>query len=372
MSLHAQLSPEAQEKLRKQQRNSTISSVAISLLAIVLVGVILLYWFLPTIENITPDIVSYQSGAEEENKLEKKKISRAVERKPSSPSSAMAKVIAANTTSSVSIPVPEEDTPMPSLDLGNGDDFGDGWGDGDDWGSGGGTTFFGTKLAGERILYIIDYSASMGGIKDKLMRKELADSVNKLPHDKKYQLIFFSGPAWVAGDAVKMQRGNKKGATIEAKGGRKYDWTCNGGAHDWATDGKTQQPEWIEADDRNIKASQKVIAEDKLVWGTDWRSPLDMAFTMDPLPNVIIFMTDGGTGGGANDIAAKYSSMARRKQVVINTISLMEAKTAEAMKALAEGTGGTFSLVNENGQKQKVEKLEKKAPKKKPKKGKKK
>ena len=138
MSLHAQLSPEAAARLRAQQRNSTITSIIISLLSILLVGVILLYWFLPAIENTTPDIVSYQTGADEEEKIQKREITRAVERKPSAPSSSMAKVIAANTTSPTAVPVPEVDVPDPSTDFGNGDDFGDGWGSGDGAGSGGG------------------------------------------------------------------------------------------------------------------------------------------------------------------------------------------------------------------------------------------
>lgn len=137
MSLHAQLSPEAQARLRAQQRNSTITSIIISVLSILLVGIILLYWFLPVIENVTPDIVSYQAGADEENKVTKREMTRAVERKPSAPSSSMAKVIAANTTSPTAVPVPEVDVPDPSTDFGNGDDFGDGWGSGDGDGGGG-------------------------------------------------------------------------------------------------------------------------------------------------------------------------------------------------------------------------------------------
>ncbi|MFK7910679.1 MAG: prenyltransferase/squalene oxidase repeat-containing protein [Akkermansiaceae bacterium] len=137
MSLHAQLSPEAQARLRAQQRNSTVTSIIISILSILLVGIILLYWFLPVIENVTPDIVSYQAGAEEKNKVQKREMTRAVERKPSAPSSSMAKVIAANTTSPTAVPVPEVDVPDPSVDFGNGDDFGDGWGSGDGEGGGG-------------------------------------------------------------------------------------------------------------------------------------------------------------------------------------------------------------------------------------------
>ncbi|MFM2241566.1 MAG: hypothetical protein RLZ97_421 [Verrucomicrobiota bacterium] len=138
MSLHAQLSPEAQAKLQAQQRNSTISSVVISLLSLVLVGLILAFVFLDPILKETPVIVSYASNVTNEEKIEAKKMTNAVERKPSAPSSSMAKVIAANTTSPTAVPVPEVDVPEPSTDFGDGNDFGDGWGNGGDGGGGGG------------------------------------------------------------------------------------------------------------------------------------------------------------------------------------------------------------------------------------------
>lgn len=137
MSLHAQLSPEAEAKLHAQRRNSTISSIAIAILAVVLVGLILAFIFLPPLLKETPVIVSYQSASANEDKMQTKKMTNSVERKPSAPSSAMARVIAANTSSPTAVPVPEIDIPDPSADFGNGDDFGDGWGSGDD-GSGGG------------------------------------------------------------------------------------------------------------------------------------------------------------------------------------------------------------------------------------------
>jgi len=139
MSLHAQLSPEAQARLHAQQRNSTITSIIISILVVCLMGIILLYLLLPPIDNFTPEIVSYQSGADEEEKVNKREMTRTVQRKPSAPSSSMAKVIAASTVSNTAIPVPEMDVPDPSTDFGNGDDFGDGWGSGE--GEGGGSGF---------------------------------------------------------------------------------------------------------------------------------------------------------------------------------------------------------------------------------------
>ena len=95
MSLHAQLSPEALERLHKQRRNSTISSFVVSILVVVLVALILGIFLLHNIVKETPVIVTYASSLDEETKVTEKKVTTNVVRKPSSPSSTMAKVIAA-------------------------------------------------------------------------------------------------------------------------------------------------------------------------------------------------------------------------------------------------------------------------------------
>ena len=138
MSHHAQLSPEALARLRAQRRASTITSIIISLLAIVLIGLVLAFILLDPFGKETPTIVSYVGPSTNDDQLETKKLTNSVERKPSAPSSSMAKVIAANTSSPTAVPVPEVDVPDPSTDFGNGDDFGDGWGSGGDGGGGGG------------------------------------------------------------------------------------------------------------------------------------------------------------------------------------------------------------------------------------------
>jgi hypothetical protein len=138
MSIHAQLSPEAQARLDAMKRNSTISSIVIALLSIVLIGLLLAFILISPMFKETPVIVTYSANVPAEEVLETKKVSTNSKQKPSAPSSSSAKVIAANTTSNVAIPVPEVDVPQPSTDFGNGDDFGDGWGSGGDGGGGGG------------------------------------------------------------------------------------------------------------------------------------------------------------------------------------------------------------------------------------------
>lgn len=139
MSLHAELSPEARRRLHAQRRNSTISSTIIALLTVSLIAILLGIVLLPRLTEEVPTIVTYPPSIVEESQQEQRKVSTLVNRKPPSPSSSMARVIAANTTSPTAIPVPELDVTTPSLDFGSGSDFGEGWdGTGAGEGSGGG------------------------------------------------------------------------------------------------------------------------------------------------------------------------------------------------------------------------------------------
>jgi len=138
MSLHAQLSPEAQARLAAQRRTSTITSLIIALLSMVLIGVILLIITMALNVKEIPQIVSYSGVQDDDDSIKQKKVQTQVERKPAAPSSSMSKVIAANTASPTAVPVPEIDVPEVQTDFGDGNDFGDGWGDGDGTGAGGG------------------------------------------------------------------------------------------------------------------------------------------------------------------------------------------------------------------------------------------
>jgi hypothetical protein len=345
MSLHIQSSPKAKAALASQKRNSTILAIIISLLALALIVAILFYIALSPLFKNTEEMVTYSSGGESEEPITKPEMTNEVEKKPTSPASSLAKVIAANTPSAATIPVPDVKVLEPSLDFGDGNDFGDGWGSGAGSGSagGGGTSFFGQKAAGERILYIIDYSRSMRGMREKLMRAELAKSVMDLQRNMQFQLIFFAGPAWVAGD-----KANR--TTVKAKGGKEYQWTSESD-YDFACKGDLQQPKWLDATAPLIKESVEIIEIQSLVPGTDWSHPLEMAFSMDPLPQVIIFMTDGMSGGKSRPTTEKFSKLAKEKGVLINTIVLIEPKAAADMEALAIPTGGTFAMINKDGKK---------------------
>lgn len=347
MSLHANNS-EAQAELLRQRRKSTIMSMVCSLLLCVVIMLALALFLLSPIEKDSPTIVSYtQEGVEDAPEVEKPKVrSRA---KASAPSMAMAPVMVSQNVSQVSIPTPEVEVTMPTESFGTGDDMGIGlgmeWGDGGDFGEGGDTSFFGRKMKAKRVAYVIDYSASMGGERDRLMREELTKSVAKLDPRMEYQLLFFAGPVWVAGDTVAMNA--NKTAVVESKG-HKFEWETNGGAHGWDPKGKKQQPEWMKASSSNVKKSLDHIEKTKLVWGTIWDHPIDMALSMEPPPSLVFFMTDG-QAGKTEEIVKELSIKARKNKTIINTIAMMQPKAEKDLRDLAENTGGEFSIVLPGG-----------------------
>ena len=138
MSIHAQISEEAQARLNTQKRNSTISSIVISVLVIVLIFLVLGIFLLPKIVKETPTIVTYSASLNDETEINQTKVNNQIQRKPSAPTNSMTKVIAANSSSPTAIPVPDVDVVTPSADFGDGEDFGGGWGEAGDTGSGGG------------------------------------------------------------------------------------------------------------------------------------------------------------------------------------------------------------------------------------------
>ena len=127
MSLHAQISPEAQAALAAQKRTSTISALIIAVLTFGLVILILMVIALTVNIKSPPEIISYNAGTTNDDQIDPPKTTTQVQRKPSAPSSSMAKVIASASASPSAVPTPDMEITEPSLDFGNGDDFGDGW-----------------------------------------------------------------------------------------------------------------------------------------------------------------------------------------------------------------------------------------------------
>lgn len=324
MSLHAQ-NPAIEAKIRSRRRISVATSILISLLTVALLVFLLSLFFMAPSLRERSTIVAYESGLREDNEPEVKKSISQVARKPSAPSSAMARVITANVSSPTSVPVPDVEVSTPSLLFGDADDFEAGWVDGNGPGTGGGASFFGQQVTAGKIAYVIDYSNSMRrDQREMLMRTELKRSVSDLKPGMMYQLIFFAGRPWVAGDKAPKKKAAKQ-------------------------DGDVQRAEWMTATPEQIGKSVELVLETGLTGGTHWEPALDMAMTMDPPPQMIFFMTDGTTGGDPVAVAERVAEKAKSAGITINTVAMMEPKAEEAMKQLARRTGGQFSMIGQDG-----------------------
>lgn len=326
---------------------SSVGSVLIAILVLALVMIILAFILLPAFNRETPPIVAYAAPNARDEPVQQKTMSQ-MRAKPSAPSASAAKAIAANVAAPTAIPVPDVDISELSPDFGIGDDFGDGWAEGSiDGMGGGGTTFFRQKVSAQRVCYVIDYSASMRGERDPLMRAELTKSVKQIGPGMQFQMIFFAGPAWVAGSEVKMQQNKKAVVTHQ---GRDYEWKTTGGAHKWEPVGKELTPDWLPGGGSKVAKALDHVKETKLVWGTDWEDALNMAMNMEPSPQIIFFMTDGATGGDMVKLAEDLGRRAKRQGTIINTVAMMQPKAEKAMKELAKRTGGQFTIVEKGGE----------------------
>lgn len=348
-NVHAAPTESAKAALKHQQKISTIVSLIMALLIMALLTVLLAIIFMVTKTKEIPTIVTYSANSAKDEAITRPKIKTTVSRKPSSPSSAMSRVIAANAASPTAIPVPEFDVPEPSTDYGNGDDFGDGWAEADFGDSGGTASFFGQEVRAQRLAYVIDYSQSMKAQnREGLMREELADSLTKMQPGMQLGMIFFAGPAWAAGGSV-------KGTIVHSSKGKEYKWKRVEGAHNsWEHDGRKEKVAWIKVSPPQVKKYQKIVKETKLTGGTVWDNPLHMALDMDPPPQMIYFMTDGAASGSAawaKDVGDRAAEMG----VVINCVAMMVPRAVQDLKDLADRTGGQLTIVKEDGQREIVD-----------------
>ena len=343
------MNPELEARLAAQRRNSTVASVIVGILMLCLLA--LIFWAIGVnlFTRKTEAIVAYSEEALEEDVVEKVKINNSVQKTPSSPSSSAVQVITAVSQSNFAVPTPDVVVDSLSVDFGDSDGFGDGWGGGGSgFGSGGAGafSFMGSKMKGDRVCFVIDYSLSMNGKRIKLLKSELEKTISSLPDRAQYQMIFFAGPAWIAGSKVS----SRKGSGSVSLDGKSYSWRGSG-PFNWSQTGKKQPVEWLIQDEEVRQESLDAIQSTPLVWGTSWEAPLEMAMDMAPQPGLIVFLTDGSSGKDSLSKARSLGKAAKSKGIKVNTIALMEPQAREAMSELAKLSGGEFSLIDQNGEK---------------------
>ncbi len=334
-------------------------SLTISIVVHAIFLAIGLYWIFAVIPPPPEKVVDFKpsggGGNPNANKSQQKKQQQMVK-------SNVSRVAAKDAVSSFTLPDPEANSNMSKLGAlgaggmqgmgGSGSGGGQGSGIGTGFGSGIGDgmakgappVFFGMEMRAQRVAYVIDFSQSMRADgRDVLMREELSRSVKALPDKTKYQLIFFSGPAWVAGDEV-------VGNTVKHKG-KDYKWSSKS-LWEWVPEGTMMKAEWEESSEAQRKKSMSLIKNTELVGGTDWESPLIMAMNMEPPPEQIFFMTDGAMENrDMQRLVRGLVAKAKAKNIKINTVNMMvpQKEAIEAMDDLASKTGGKFTIVEKGG-----------------------
>lgn len=233
--------------------------------------------------------------------------------------------------------------------LGGGMGNGIGAGSGGGFGAGGlgqGIVFFDQKVDAGRVAYVIDYSGSMRGKREKLMRAELSRSVTALSPAMQFQLLFFSGPVWIAGDPYEVQ---EDGTVIVTHGGTEYRWQKGGEPGAWEPKGRRPRADWLTADSATVAEAVRHIKETPLEAGTHWVAPLEMALAMKPPPQVIFFMTDGASPATKESDLRRIANRARFYGCKINTMAMMQPEAEEPMKDLARRSGGSFTIIGPDG-----------------------
>jgi len=173
-------------------------------------------------------------------------------------------------------------------------------------GGGGGTEFMGVRSNARHVVYVIDFSSSMNGDRFAHTRLELKRSIERLPEDGSFLVVFFDN------EFVVMPPGRLVPATARNKGLAKA---------------------WIDATDTR--------------GGTE--PSRAMAFALALNPETIFMMTDGqfDSDDAVNAVIDK-ENVGRRTS--INTIAFHERAAEPELKKIAQENNGDYRYIPAPGE----------------------
>lgn len=221
---------------------------------------------------------------------------------------------------------------------------GAGGGFGSGIGRGGKFSFVGQTALGKRVVFVVDVSGSMSAIgtgesisRFDLLKKELVKSINQMPMNTQYQILFFSDFAWPH-DQVDS---NNADALL------KYGWSVT--PEDYK---KVKLPtfRFIQATPFSLRETAEIVQRSNNPGGTNWGSGLLMALNASPKPDVIFFMTDGlrSDEQGWVDIVTAENKR-RLPMTAIYTSAMQQPDAARELDDLARRNNGRFTVVLGDG-----------------------
>jgi len=311
------------ERLRQERRGQLVSIVTtVAVHAILLLLLTLIFVSLGPEE--VPQIVAVTEKGLEPDNLKKKDFARSVKQKPQPAQSASrVQPIAAALASPIAVPSIEDPAEVPvgiGVDIGRGFGFGRGKGGG---GGGGSMSFFGAKAQANKIVFLVDFSESMvregGGVRLERLKKELINSLSKLPKGMEFQVIYYSHAPWLGGETLL-------------------------GAPARFADNPADRIPWSQATKEGITKAINDVRIAQTKGGTRWKPPLELALAMKPAPSLIWLLSDGA----ADDREEVVDDMQKINplNVPINTIGLeLPGPGFSSLVAISRRTGGKASIV---------------------------
>lgn len=212
--------------------------------------------------------------------------------------------------------------------------------------------FFGSRSTGKRFLFVLDASRSMKENQVELRNQELNRALRGL-RGVEYQVLLFAGGAYFAeegwGVHPKDRAGRYGPEKYESPDGD-YEFVAKSlfSFHLVGDEDKFPAPKWKKADPITIRKSIEFVEKSKLFSGTDWDNALRIAHLMDPPPDVIFFMSDGLDS--ELDTSSIIRNSNRNGRSKINSIAMQTKEGAENFAEIADRTGGTYTIVDKNGE----------------------
>ncbi len=211
-------------------------------------------------------------------------------------------------------------------------------------GRGGKFSFVGQTALGKRVVFVVDVSGSMSAISSgenisrfDLLKKELVKSINQMPMNTQYQILFFSDFAWPH-DQVDSRDVNAL---------TKYRWDITPETYK-----KVKLPtfRFIQATPFSLRETADIVQRSDNPGGTNWGSGLLMALNASPKPDVIFFMTDGLSSDeqGWVDIVTAENKR-RLPMTAIYTSAMQQPDAAKELDDLARRNNGRFTVVLGDG-----------------------
>ncbi len=169
-------------------------------------------------------------------------------------------------------------------------------------GGGGGASFFGVEAQGNRFVFIVDVSGSMGvGGKIEALRSQLTKAIQNLVETSSFAVFSFSDDAAPLGNA--------------------RDWT--------------------QAIDERKRWARKLVSGLGPQGGTQPINAFRLAFKLRPRADAIYFMTDGEFDPGVADEVARLNT----SHVPIHCIAFTTRESEDLMRRIASHSKGTYTYV---------------------------